>query len=56
MNPARMRKYNRAKHKPQAAMVRIQGKIFRCACGANVFTRRGNLYQCHGCPRQYEGS
>lgn len=57
MNADRMRKYNRGKNRNTTVMVRARGKFFRCVCGANVFEQLGDsLFQCHGCPRVYEGS
>lgn len=41
-------------------MPRINGKSFRCACGANVFHKpdedRPEIYECNGCGNWYEGN
>jgi hypothetical protein len=38
------------------AMIHINGAVFRCDCGANVFTKLvGNRYQCNGCSALYIG-
>jgi hypothetical protein len=39
-------------------IVRIQGKIFRCPCGCNVFRHPDglpNIYRCNSCGNEYEG-
>lgn len=37
-------------------MVKIDGKTFRCECGANVFHKdEDGLYVCNGCSLVYEG-
>lgn len=37
---------------------RINGKIFRCSCGCNVFSKPNDqnldLYECNGCGALYE--
>lgn len=40
---------------PEQSMPRVNGKPFRCECGCNVFTRRGNRYTCNGCGANYRG-
>lgn len=41
--------------KPEQTMPKVDGKPFRCACGCNVFMRRGDRYTCNGCRNRYEG-
>ena len=37
-------------------MPQVDGKSFRCDCGANVFTRVGNYeYLCNGCRARWQG-
>lgn len=37
-------------------MLKIEGKTFRCNCGANVFKRVGEKrYICNGCQEEYIG-
>lgn len=44
---------------PEQVMPVVNGKPFRCLCGANVFTKRravahwGVVYQCNGCGAEY---
>ena len=43
----------------EATMLRINGKTFRCECGANVFTVdpvMPDWFLCNGCQTTYEGS
>ena len=38
-------------------ILRVQGNIYRCACGANVFSRSTkdpNCYRCNNCRTEYE--
>jgi len=36
-------------------MLRVDGKPFRCACGANVFSKlSAKTYSCNGCGQQLE--
>lgn len=43
--------------KPHAAMLRVNGKPFRCECGTNVFsTSDEHIYTCNGCGNVYEGT
>lgn len=38
-------------------MVHIEGKVFRCECGGNVFTRhRDDRFTCNSCGAQYTGT
>lgn len=40
----------------EQTMPRVGGQSFRCEdCGANVFTRRGDVYDCNGCHARYRG-
>jgi hypothetical protein len=45
-----------AKRPREQVMPRINGKSFRCRCGANVFTRKGSRYTCNGCAEVYIGN
>lgn len=45
-----------AKRPGEQVMPFVNGRSFRCHCGANVFTRRGNRFTCNGCTEVYEGS
>lgn len=39
------------------AMVKINGKVFRCTCGCNVFTKyKEAMYRCNACGTDYIGS
>lgn len=41
----------------EPAMVKIDGKSFRCPCGCNVFTKYDNLmYRCNACNTYYQGT
>lgn len=37
-------------------MKNYERRAFRCECGSNVFTARGNRYLCNGCDNEYIGS
>ncbi|MCK9371257.1 hypothetical protein M0R04_15195 [Candidatus Dojkabacteria bacterium] len=39
------------------AMIFLPGQTssFHCSCGANVFTRAGDIYTCNGCRTKYKG-
>ena len=39
-------------------IVKINGELFRCQCGCNVFhhTDDWDCYHCNACDRVYEGS
>jgi hypothetical protein len=37
------------------AMVKVDGKRFRCECGCNVFKQRGEKYTCNSCGAKYVG-
>lgn len=40
----------------EQCMPTVNGKPFRCTCGSNVFTRRGEYqYICNGCQAHYTG-
>ena len=47
---------------PEAVMLRVDGKPFRCHCGANVFTKadlpwkRRDVFVCNACHEWYEGT
>jgi hypothetical protein len=42
--------------KPKQVMPRVEGKPFRCECGANVFTEYEPFkYRCNGCGATYTG-
>lgn len=54
----KMRK--RARPEPESIMLYINGKNFRCNCGANVFTKfwdalYGEVFSCNGCNLEYQG-
>lgn len=37
-------------------LIDVNGKNFKCICGANVFTKyNNNTFRCHLCGREYEG-
>jgi len=42
---------------PEATMLRVGGKPFRCTCGANVFTKKSvsgkTVFVCNGCQEWY---
>jgi hypothetical protein len=38
-----------------SVMLTVAGRRFVCACGANVFAKRGDQYRCNGCEREYVG-
>lgn len=42
-----------AEEEPEAVMLTVAGKRFRCPCGANVFTRCGQVFTCNACGEQY---
>ncbi len=37
-----------------AVMPFVNGKSFHCHCGANVFTKKIDIYQCNGCGELYQ--
>lgn len=46
--------------KAEGFIIELDGKSFRCECGANVFTKYEDIidewvtYCCNGCHREYE--
>ncbi len=40
----------------QNTMLKVGGRRFYCACGANVFTKwSDDIYDCNGCDLSYKG-
>lgn len=39
----------------ESVMVRIEGKMFRCICGCNVFHHDNDLIVCNACGQEYDG-
>jgi len=45
-----------SEHGPRQVLPQVDGKSFRCECGANVFTEISPLhYRCNGCRLMYAG-
>lgn len=47
--------FERERLKVSSAMIKINGESFICSCGANVFSRKDNIFTCNACGAEYEG-
>ncbi len=53
---AEKKELERINWKPYPVMPKVNGKSFRCHCGANVFTAIAEKkYECNGCQEWYIG-
>ena len=39
----------------ELVLISLNGKPFKCSCGANVFLKYDNTYICNCCKKEYEG-